>query len=199
MGKLGDFFGSILDPIGTAYRIYQDQRNFNYEKGLQQEVFNREDTAYQRAVADAQAAGLSKGVVSGGAGAGSVLGASSTDIGGTNFFSNYQQRKMNALSMKQMDVDYSMSRYQKLLLQNQYDESLLNLYSNPFYKDYTVGGSPRSSAYADAQFDALMAEQKANKAKFDYYASHPWLSDAMQVGGQLLNAGTTLLKPKFMK
>ncbi|QCS36788.1 DNA pilot protein [Tortoise microvirus 104] len=51
-------------------RIYQEQAD--YTKAVQQETWNREDTAYQRAVADAKSAGLSPLAISGGASAGSI-------------------------------------------------------------------------------------------------------------------------------
>lgn len=200
MGVIGDFFGGLLDPIGTAYKIYQDQRNFNYEKKLQQQVFSREDTAYQRAVADAQAAGLSKGVVAGGAGSGAVLGASSTDIGSTDFMSRYQQRKMNALSMKQMDEDYSMTKSQHNLLRMQMNEQEFNLRSKfPWYKGIAGPNAAYKwneeefKKYQESSYSALIAEQEAKKAKFEYYANHPWLDDAMSAASTLLNAGVKLI------
>ncbi len=56
-------------------------RNFEYQKNLQQQIFNREDNAVQRRAADLQLAGLSKTLAAGdGAGAGPVVSTSSSSL-----------------------------------------------------------------------------------------------------------------------
>lgn len=105
MGFL-DFLAPVLSPItdlfGIGYNIYNNERNHqanernyetnredtlweheqyienrDYNRALQQQIFEREDTAIQRAVQDAGKAGLSPLSVSGGngAGAGAIVGA----------------------------------------------------------------------------------------------------------------------------
>lgn len=49
------------------------QSNLDYQKSVQQTTWNREDTAYQRAVSDAQKSGLSPLAVSGGSTSGAVV------------------------------------------------------------------------------------------------------------------------------
>lgn len=66
---------AVTNTLNTAklgYSIYQDQRNsafsreqFDYQKALNQQIMDREDTAIQRRVADAEAAGISKYAVAG--------------------------------------------------------------------------------------------------------------------------------------
>ncbi|UBZ25027.1 VP2 [Chicken proventriculitis-associated circular virus 11] len=59
-----------------AFQFQKDSylNNFNYQKQLQQQLFNREDNAIQRRAEDMQKAGLSKTLAAGsGAGAGSVV------------------------------------------------------------------------------------------------------------------------------
>ena len=92
MGILGD----IATAVGTGYNIFQgvknyqsQQENYAYQKALQQEIFNREDTSLQRRVADAEAAGLNPQLaISQGAGTGSVVGTSAPemDIKGLDFY-----------------------------------------------------------------------------------------------------------------
>ncbi len=56
-------------------------KNFEYQKNLQQQIFNREDNAVQRRAADLQLAGLSKTLAAGdGAGAGPVVSTSSSSL-----------------------------------------------------------------------------------------------------------------------
>lgn len=91
-----------LDLGKFGYSIYQDQRDnsfknkvFDYQKSIQQKIFDREDTALQRRMADAEKAGLNPFSVANGsgAGAGAVVGTSSAsysrNIESPNVLGNY--------------------------------------------------------------------------------------------------------------
>lgn len=85
----------IVDTLTFGYNVFGNERNYatkrsdtqwereqylenrDYERALQQQIFEREDTAIQRAVQDAGKAGLSPLSVAGGngAGAGAIVGA----------------------------------------------------------------------------------------------------------------------------
>ena len=75
--------GSLAAAGISAYSTWKNQQNaqrdFDYQKSLQNEVFNREDNAVQRRMSDLQAAGLNPNLAAGSAaGAGSVVGRSTT-------------------------------------------------------------------------------------------------------------------------
>lgn len=94
MGILGDIFSGIgtLFGIGSQVEEQHYQRglddwskeqyieNRDYTRALQQTMFDREDTAYQRAVDDARSAGLSPLAITGGASAGAVVSSPSASV-----------------------------------------------------------------------------------------------------------------------
>lgn len=90
VNKLGTLLG-ILGVLGTlvsagvaGYNYYNQKNiseknldlqkeNIQYQKDLQQQVFSREDSSFQRARADLEKAGYNPNILSSGAGAGSVV------------------------------------------------------------------------------------------------------------------------------
>lgn len=100
MGAIADAVIGIIGGITNAAFSYSDrkyqrkrdelqdelnQRDFDYQKALQQQIFEREDNAVQRKMADLEAAGLNPNLAAGsGAGAGAVVGRSSTNVSSHN-------------------------------------------------------------------------------------------------------------------
>lgn len=85
-----DFLG-LLSGLGAAvdigtnlwktkYNYDMNKRDFDYQKSLQEQIFQREDTAVQRRMEDLKAAGINPNLAAGSAaGAGSVVSRSSTN------------------------------------------------------------------------------------------------------------------------
>lgn len=66
----------------ALWNAYQQQREFDYARDIQNQIFEREDNAVQRRVADLEKAGLSKTLAAGsGAGAGSVVSTHLANVG----------------------------------------------------------------------------------------------------------------------
>lgn len=83
MGEGAEIVAGIASGLGgliqTGYNIYAGNRDFDYQKALQQEIFNREDNAVQRRMKDLEAVGLNPNLAAGSAaGAGAVVGRSNT-------------------------------------------------------------------------------------------------------------------------
>lgn len=110
--------GAVTKVLGdlwnVGYGTYQDQRDTNYQRDLQQKIFDREDNAVQRRMADLQAAGLNPNLAAGSsAGAGSVVGRSNAQN------VNYDSGSM--LDMVSAIQQIGIQKQQQKNLQAEYD------------------------------------------------------------------------------
>lgn len=64
----------------ALYNAYMQNQQFDYSRALQNTIFEREDNAISRQVADLERNGLNKQLISGGAGAGSVVSTSAPSV-----------------------------------------------------------------------------------------------------------------------
>ena len=64
----------------ALYNAYMQNQQFDYARSLQNTIFEREDNAISRQVADLERNGLNKQLISGGAGAGSVVSTSAPSV-----------------------------------------------------------------------------------------------------------------------
>ena len=96
----GGFLDSVADIANVAYGVYNNERNHAYQEQLNNLQMTREDSAYQRAVEDAEKAGLSKAVVGSGASSSSL----SSNTGSANIKTDFMQRAINRASLQQMNT-----------------------------------------------------------------------------------------------
>lgn len=128
MGGLASGISSIVNwkqkHDVQDYTKEMNQRDFDYQQALQQQIFQREDTAVQRRMVDLQNAGLNPNLAAGSsAGAGAVVGRSNTDSYQANslgsamdFVSAISQIGLQRQEAKNKKIEQSILQEQKAKL-----------------------------------------------------------------------------------
>lgn len=118
------FTGQSSNEKINAENIAFQQENLDYQKALQQQIFDREDTSYQRTVQDMRAAGLSPLMMKGTNSSGSVVPtqAPQKQFESVNAIPLITQAltELNSLSVGQAQRDNINAQTRSIDLQNQF-------------------------------------------------------------------------------
>ena len=158
--------GQLSNEKINAENLAFQQENLDYQKALQQEIFEREDTSYQRTAQDMRAAGLSPMMMKGTNGSGSVVPtqAPQKQFESVNAIPLITQAltELNSLSVGQAQRDNINAQTRAQELENDFNEWNLNYRKNQsFYNDFTTKLNARKF-YRDYNID-LFTGQSGNE------------------------------------
>lgn len=162
---IGGLIGAGASLVGQGINFFSQKKandaniaaqnaNLDYQKAVQQQTWQREDTAWQRAVQDIQKTGMSPLALSGGAGAGQVVSTTATqsqapqiDAGAVansaaNVTAAIQADKQLKLQTKQMENTVKQQEIENKMKQAEFEQMKLQ-----FDQDYNLRASGQEESF----------------------------------------------------
>lgn len=162
-----DKTNQVNKDIASENLAFQ-RENLDYQKALQQQIFEREDTAYQRTVDDMRAAGLSPLSMQSTNGAGEAIATEA-------LHNDYHHEKYDLSALSQLNealnnaIDVNMRR-DELRQQEQYNQALINLTNAQAAEKWNQAGWV--NRLSEKQFEQFVLQNEGydwqNKKEFAY-------------------------------
>lgn len=185
-------FDNVWDNISPGLPFIGDAKQFNYQKRLQQKIFDREDNAVQRRVADLRAAGLSPTLAAGSAaGSGTPVSVSRPDY--LNDMLKMMSYKQSQETIKQTQAQTSLlkAQEQKIYPEIQHIKSQAKQADSAAYLNYKAAAQKALETYI-SDYDL----KKAQAAGLPYKSSAPGSMVKDALGG--ITKGAKVIKKGFM-
>lgn len=165
---IGQLAGSAISAGASLWNNQQNlkfqRENLDYNKALQERMFNREDSSYQRTVADMRKAGISPLAMSGTNGAGEAIATTPMQSDLSGFAQAVSQLPSQLLSMKQQSEAIKGAK-----LDNQY-KSIVNQYaSEKLAKENEALGLSNTHASLINTMQQYLNAEKDQQVKFNKY------------------------------